>query len=43
MLCEDADDEQARLLDAGLAAGVPAPRGNPTAQSEPPLCHSGKK
>jgi hypothetical protein len=28
MLCEDADDAQARLLAAGLAAGVPAPNGN---------------
>ena len=26
MLCEDADDAQARLLAAGLAAGVPAPK-----------------
>ena len=28
MLCEDADDQQTRLLAAGLAAGVPAPNGN---------------
>jgi len=28
MLCEDTDDQQARLLAAGLAAGVPAPNGN---------------
>jgi hypothetical protein len=43
MLCEDADDQQARLLDAGLKAGVPASHGNETPQSEPSLCHSGKK
>ena len=29
MLCEDAGDVYARLLQAGLAAGVPAPQGNP--------------
>jgi len=28
MLCEDTDDQQTRLLAAGLAAGVPAPTGN---------------
>jgi len=28
MLCEDTDDQQTRLLAAGLAAGVPAPNGN---------------
>jgi len=39
MLCEDADDQQARLLDAGLAAGVPPPPGNLPPQSTPPLCH----
>ena len=43
MLCEDADDQQARLLEAGLDAGVPAPHGNLPPQSTPPLCHSGKK
>src|SRR5436190_22949192 len=43
MLCEDADDQQARLLQAGLNAGVPAPHGNLPPQSTPPLCHSGKK
>ena len=43
MLCEDADGEQTRLLQAGLDAGVPAPHGNLPPQSTPPLCHSGKK
>ena len=38
MLCEDADDALARLLQAGLAAGVPAPKGNPTPQSTVPHC-----
>jgi len=38
MLCEDADDALARLLDAGLAAGVPAAKGNPTPQSTVPHC-----
>ena len=28
MLCEDAEDEEARLLAAGLNAGVPPPNGN---------------
>jgi len=39
MLCEDADDAQARLLDAGLAAGVPAPNGNLPPKSTTPHCH----
>jgi len=43
MLCEDADDEQARLLQAGVDAGVPVPHDNLPPQSTPPLCHSGKK
>jgi hypothetical protein len=38
MLCEDADDAQARLLAAGLAAGVPAPNGNLPPQSTVPHC-----
>jgi hypothetical protein len=38
MLCEDADDAQARLLAAGLAAGVPAPKGNLPPQSTVPHC-----
>jgi len=39
MLCEDADDAQARLLQAGLDAGVPAPHGHLPPHSTPPLCH----
>ena len=39
MLCEDADDQQARLLQAGLNAGVPAPRGKLPPQSVVPQCH----
>ena len=39
MLCEDADDAQARLLAAGLAAGVPVAKGNLPPQTTPPLCH----
>jgi hypothetical protein len=38
MLCEDADDALARLLQAGLAAGVPAAKGNPTPQTTVPHC-----
>ena len=36
LLCEDADDQIERLVDIGLAAGVPAPKGN---LSEPELRH----
>jgi len=42
MLCEDADDQQARLLQAGLNAGVPAPKGNLPPQTTVPHC-LGKK
>jgi hypothetical protein len=38
MLCEDADDAQARLLQAGLDAGVPAPKGNLPPQETVPHC-----
>jgi Alpha/beta hydrolase domain len=38
MLCEDADDALTRLLQAGLTAGVPAPKGNPAPQSTVPQC-----
>ncbi|HEY3243808.1 MAG TPA: alpha/beta hydrolase domain-containing protein, partial [Phycisphaerae bacterium] len=38
MLCEDASDQQARLLDTGLLAGVPPPHGNLPPQSAPPHC-----
>jgi hypothetical protein len=40
MLCEDAADQQARLLQAGLNAGVPAPHGNLPPQTVPPHCHN---
>jgi hypothetical protein len=43
MLCEDADDAQSRLLQAGLAAGVPPPRGNLPPQSTVPHCLGKKK
>jgi hypothetical protein len=40
MLCEDADDQQARLLKAGLDSGVPPTSGHLPPQSQPPLCHA---
>ena len=39
MLCEDAEQEQARLLQSGLNAGVPPPHGKLPPQTTPPLCH----
>ena len=39
MLCEDADAAQARLLQAGLDAGVPAPDGGLALQT-PPHCQT---
>ena len=39
MLCDDADDAQSRLLAAGLAAGVPAPKGNLPSKATVPHCH----
>ena len=38
LLCEDTADMQARLLQAGLDAGVPAPHGNLPPQPVPPHC-----
>ncbi len=38
MLCEDADDAQARLLAAGLAAGVPAAKGKLPPHDTVPHC-----
>jgi hypothetical protein len=38
MLCEDADDAQARLLQSGLDAGVPVPHGNLPPHSTVPHC-----
>ena len=43
MLCEDADDALARLLDAGLAAGVPAAKGNPPQSTVPHCLGNGPK
>ena len=48
MLCEDADDQIERLVNAGLAAGVPPPNGSmPALESEychkPPKSKGGKK
>jgi len=40
LLCEDSAAQQARLLQAGLDAGVPPPHGALPPQSEPPLCHA---
>jgi hypothetical protein len=40
MLCEDAGDQQERLLAAGLANGVPPPPDRRPAQSTPPLCQN---
>lgn len=39
MLCEDAADQQARLVEAGLRAGVPPPRGGGAPDMRPvPHC-----
>jgi hypothetical protein len=43
MLCEDTAAVYARLLQAGLAAGVPAPNGNPMPQDQVPSCKSSGK
>jgi hypothetical protein len=40
LLCEDASAEQARLLQAGLDRGVPAPSGALPPQQQPPLCQA---
>jgi hypothetical protein len=39
MLCEDTQDQVTRLFDAGLAAGVPAPRGNEPKYPKIPHCN----
>jgi len=39
MLCEDTQDQVTRLIDAGLAAGVPAPRGNEPKYPKIPHCN----
>jgi len=38
MLCDDAGNVFARLQKAGLAAGVPAAKGNPSPQDTVPAC-----
>jgi Alpha/beta hydrolase domain len=38
MLCDDTAGVYARLLQAGLDAGVPAPHGNPAPQEQVPAC-----
>ena len=43
MLCEDTEAIYTRLLQAGLAAGVPAPKGNPMPQDQVPSCKSNGK
>jgi alpha/beta hydrolase family protein len=43
LLCEDAGDQLARLNQAGLNAGVAAPRGKGEVKSETPLCHNDKR
>ena len=43
MLCEDTEAVYARLLQAGLTAGVPAPNGNPMPQDQVPSCKSNGK
>jgi hypothetical protein len=43
LLCEDAGDQLARLNDAGLAAGVPAPKGQGEVKTETPQCHNDKR
>jgi len=40
MLCQDTEAVYARLLQAGLAAGVPVPRENPIPQDQVPACKS---
>jgi hypothetical protein len=42
LLCEDADDQLARLNQAGLDAGVPEPRGKGEVKFVTPLCHQDK-
>jgi hypothetical protein len=43
LLCEDADDQLARLIQAGLDTGVPQPRGQSEGQSVTPLCQNEKR
>jgi hypothetical protein len=43
MLCEDANTEVGRLLDAGLAAGVPGPNGKGERKDDAPICKNDKR
>jgi alpha/beta hydrolase family protein len=43
MLCEDTEAVYSRLLQAGVAAGVPAPKGNPMPQDQMPSCKSNRQ
>jgi len=43
LLCEDTAEMQARLLQAGLDAGVPPPKGNLPPQEVPPHCRGNGK
>ena len=43
MLCEDADDQLERLIEAGLQAGVPPPNGDLPVPSEPQHYHKPPK
>jgi hypothetical protein len=43
MLCEDTEAVFQRLLQAGLTAGVPAPKGNQMPQDQVPSCTSNSK
>jgi alpha/beta hydrolase family protein len=43
LLCEDTEDMQARLLQAGLDAGVPAPKGKLPPQTQVPSCQVAAK
>jgi hypothetical protein len=43
LLCEDAEAQLARLVQAGLDAGVPAPKGKGEVKSTTPLCQNDKR
>src|SRR6185295_9662902 len=46
LLCEDVNGpngQLTRMIQAGLTAGVPAPRGKGEVKSETPLCHNDKR
>ena len=42
MLCEDADSEHQRLIQAGLDHGVPPPDAQTAVQPLPPICRAKK-